>query len=395
MTPETFLDEIDRARAEDLRIADYSCFLLMPGDYNLSPRAFVDSTCGNCEDPAVPVDATVGLVISGVGIVIEGSPENPGGVVIHTNAGYGILFEDCRDCVLRGVTITGGLRDQDGKATDAAIVVRNSTVKIEGCVIRDNIGDPAVVDSTVVGIIGIAGREGAVIDIAGNQIIRNSWDGIALYRGARASIVGNVIDGVDKAKGVDIGGGRGVGIGVTWDARAHIEHNLVRRYWKGIGVFVDAQCDVFENVIEEVLTWGIAYWDAGKGSPVARIERNLIYNTGACGISIARRAKGDPEPGCCVDNIVVRSGVNPKYDEPVTYCTQCPISVEAVPDGFTIDRNLFFYNRRVQCGTSLDDLTREEFVREAVPMLNMLSEYPALGAARALAELDLDAEHEE
>lgn len=387
MTPENFLDEMENSAVGPGRLADHSNLLLMPGEYSLAPEIYLDPSCGNCEEPDTPVRATVGLKISGKGIVIEGSPGDPGSVVLSTGAGYGILFEDCVDCVLRGVTVTGGVRDPDKRATDAGIVVRRSTVKIENCVIRDNIGDSTIVGQTVVGIIGIAGREGANVKIVNNQIIRNSWDGIALYRGARAEIEGNVIDGIDKARGEAIGGGRGVGIGVTWDAKARIEHNLVRRYWKGIGVFVDANCDVVGNVIEEVLAWGIAYWDGGVGRPVARIEKNLVYDSGACGITISRHTGGAPAPGSCVGNMVVRSGLNPKYDDPMKYRGQCPIYVEAVPEGFVIENNIFFYNRRIQCGSSLDDLTRQEFDRQAPPLLEELSAHPALGAARAFGEL--------
>jgi hypothetical protein len=387
LTPGELLDGIERSRTREGRIADYTSFLLMPGHYTLKPEIYIDPSCGNCEEPDTPVKATAGLVVSGVGIVIEGSPEDPGSVVLSTGAGYGIVFDDCVDCVLRGVTVTGGIRDEDQRATDAGVVVRNGSVRIENCVIRDNIGDSTTVSNTVVGIIGIAGREGASIEIVNNQIIRNSWDGIALYRGASAEITGNVIDGVDKAKGDVIGGGRGVGIGVTWDAKARIERNLVRRYWKGIGVFVDARCEVFENVVEEMLTWGIAFWDAGKGRPVARIRKNLIYDTGACGITIARVEAGAPSPGNCIGNMIVRTGLNPKYDDPMTYCGQCPISVEAIPEGFLVQDNIFYYNRRVECGSSFDDLQREEFERQAPPLLQELSSFPALSAARAFGEL--------
>ncbi len=389
-TPETFLQDTQSARTPDGSFRDGTCFLLMPGDYKLDPAAYVDSTCGNCESPDTPVEATVGLVVSGVGVVIEGSSEDPGDVVIHTDAGYGILFEDCENCVLRGVTVTGGSRDPDGRATDAGVVVRRGSVKIENCIIRDNVGDPDLVRETVVGIIGIAGREGASIEVRGNQITRNSWDGIALYRGARASITNNVIDGIDKAKGETIGGGRGVGIGVTWDAVAHVEHNLVRRYWKGIGIFVDAECHVIENVVEEILTWGIAFWDAGRGAPFVRMERNLVYDTGACGISISSRAEGNMPYGWCRENVVVLTGSDPKYDDPEAYCAQCPIAVEARPEGFVIEGNVLYQNRRAGCGDPLDDLSEEEFQGRASALLERLFLYQATGAAKALAELSFE-----
>ena len=94
-----------------------------------------------------------------------------------------------------------------------------------------------------------------------------------------------IVDGVDAAGGTRWE--RGVGIGMTWNARASVRRNLVRNYWKGIGVFVDASAEISGNVVEDVLTWGIALWDAGKGRPSARIEKNVVYRTGACGAMIA------------------------------------------------------------------------------------------------------------
>ena len=75
-------------------------------------------------------------------------------------------------------------------------------------------------------------------------------------------------------------------VGATWNAQARVENNLVRHYWKGIGVFVDARAEVRGNVLEDLLTWGIAVWDAGKGAPEALVEGNVIRDVGACGIAL-------------------------------------------------------------------------------------------------------------
>ena len=81
-------------------------------------------------------------------------------------------------------------------------------------------------DSTVVGIGGVMVREGSEVHVEQCAIINNSWDGVALYRGATATITDCVIDS-----------GRGAGIGVTWDAAAICLRNRISRYWKGIGTF--------------------------------------------------------------------------------------------------------------------------------------------------------------
>jgi hypothetical protein len=223
--------------------------------------------------------------------------------------------------------------------------------------ITDNIGDSTVVVTGVVGIMGVCGREGSFLWVRENDIVRNSWDGIALYRGAEAEIELNLVDGVDKARGGEAGGGRGVGIGVTWNAKAKISQNVVRRYWKGIGVFQ-------KNIVEEMLTWGIAYWDAGKGEPYAFIEDNVIFDCGACGVSITRESPFDTNesPGGFAGNIVAKTGQNPKYDDSDYYCHQCALALHAVPERFAIRDNLYFGNRRASDDLPDYDVSEEQFL---------------------------------
>jgi hypothetical protein len=389
VTPDTFLEVLARHRDAAGRLADPLILELAPGNYVLEPEPYRDPTCGNCEDPATLVEATVGLRLGGAGVFLRGASGRPEDVVLHTGAGYGLLFEDCRGPAgLTALTVTGGIRDPDGQATDAAVVVRRSQVTLTDCLIRDNVGDSTVVAATVVGIMGICGREGADLVIRNCRIIRNSWDGIALYREARATITDNLIDGVDKAHGGDNGGGRGVGIGVTWNARAVISGNRVTRYWKGIGVFVDAQADVQDNVIEEVLTWGIAYWAAGDGRPVARITGNAIFDTGACGIVIDRATTpgaDEPPPGWCRDNLLVHTGQNPKYDDPDYYCRQCPLDLQAVPAGFAVLGNFGHDNRRAPDVGGIGDLDAATFAAAAAPILEKLHAVAAGPEGAALA----------
>ena len=342
---------------------------LQPGDYYLSPTSITDSTCGNCEEPNQFVPATAGLEISGSYVRITG-PENRS-AVIHTNAGYGIYFNHCKRGIIENLSVTGGIRDPDGNATDAAIVVKNSTVTIRNNHIYGNIGDSAIVVKNIVGVMGICGRENSDLTITDNEIIGNSWDGIALYRDASATIIGNLIDGVDKASSKVAGGGRGVAVGITWNARATIDGNLIKRYWKGIGIFVDANVTARNNIIEDILTWGIAYWDAERGKPVGIIENNIIYSTGACGVSITRSQPG-PNPGHLIGNVIVRTAQNPKYDAPDYYCNQCALSISSKPDNFRIDDNLFFNNRRATETLPDYDLSESEFKKYAEDLRNRL-----------------------
>jgi hypothetical protein len=355
---------------------------LPPGRYVLRPSEYVDPSCGNCEDAAETVPATLGARVSGRGVEIVGAHSDS--VIIETGAGYGLLFEDCTDCVLRGVTVTGGTRDADGRATSAAVVVRRSSVRVEQCTIRDNIGDSATVAKTIVGIAGIAGREGARLIVHDCSIVRNSWDGIALYRGAHATITDNRVDGVDKASGARVGGGRGVGIGLTWDARAVIRGNLVRRYWKGIGVFVNADADVERNIVEDILTWGIALWGPNGATPSARIRNNIVYQTGACGVMIDR-PPGGAAPGELIDNVIVRTGQNARYDAGEPYCWQRPIARAGVPPDFREAGNLLVDNRQPQEAGSapapLPEIPRRVLASRARPMIQALTS-PALRGAQ-------------
>ncbi len=336
---------------------------LAAGVYPLTPESAIDSTCGNCAHPDTLIPITAGLTVSGRNVRIEGPAE--GHATVVTNAGYGIYFKDCIDCEIERVTITGGERDTSGAATDAAIVATRSSVRIANCIIRDNVGNPNVVAKNTAGIMGICGREGADLVIEQCEILRNSWDGIALYRDARAIITHNLIDGIDAA-GVEAGGGRGVAIGITWNASATIERNLLRNYWKGIGVFVDADVVAEGNIVENMRTWGINIWDADTGRPRASIVRNVVFDCGACGIAVTRKApyaKEEPR-GRVSDNIVVHTGQNPKYDSPDYSCQQCPLALHAVPEGFSIRGNTFYDNRRASSEECSKDVPSERFWRE-------------------------------
>jgi hypothetical protein len=343
--------------------------VLAPGEYHLTPSAAVDSTCGNCENPTEMVPMTFGLLVSGREVWILG-PDR-GEATIYSHAGYGVYFKDCAECGIAGVTITGGVRDTAAAATNAAIVAKNSSVSVFHNRIADNLGDSTLVATNVVGIMGICGREKSFMWIRDNDIIRNSWDGIALYRDAEAEIELNLIDGVDKARGSEAGGGRGVAVGLTWNARAKVKSNVIKRYWKGIGIFVDAHAVVQENIVEEMLTWGIAYWDAGKGKPWTFIENNVVYDCGACGVSITREApfaEGE-RPGGMTGNIVVKTGQNPKYDDADYYCLQCALALHAVPEHFAIENNLFFDNRRASSDLFDQDVSEEEFFKSKDKLL--------------------------
>jgi len=347
--------------------------ILEPGDYHLTPEYFIDTTCGNCQDPNEAVPATKGITISGKNISIIGPDDRS--AIIHTHAGYGIYIKDLENGVLENLTITGTIRDTAQMATNAAIVVSNSDVVIRNNTIRDNIGDSLLISKHISGVMGICGREHSHITINGNDILRNSWDGIALYRDAHAEITGNRIDGIDKSTGRVPEGGRGVAIGVTWNASAEIKYNYIARYWKGIGIFVDADCEVENNIIEDMVTWGIAFWDAGKGDPRAYIINNVICDVGACGISITK-SNEETESGNMVGNIIVKSGQNERYDSPDYYCYQTSMAMHEVPQNFEIKDNLFYDNRRATNDLPDYDIPKEQFLKKIMKKKSILYSNP-------------------
>jgi hypothetical protein len=248
--------------------------------------AFADPLCGNCLDPQTEVAASRGFIIKDKALVIIGAGRKQTRLV--TRAGYGVYFENASGSVIKQLGITGGVRDGDGNATDAAIVVRRSRVTIEEVEIYDN--DHRSPDSTVVvGIGGVFGREGAELTIRDCKILNCGWDGIALYRGATAVVADCLIED-----------GRGAGIGVTWDAYCIAYRNKISGFWKGIGSFGSATVIASNNVIFDNLGWGMI----AAGESNLEATNNTIHHNGNCGVA----PWSTSSRGRIVNNIIARNG---------------------------------------------------------------------------------------
>lgn len=289
---------IDEAR-------DGDTILVMPGRFVAEAGDYTDPTCGNCGDAdfRAGIPATVGFVVSGKGVHIVGSGRDES--VLETGAGYGLLFENAGSSTIEALTVTGGLRDADGRATDAGIVVRYTTLVVRDVAVAQNDdlyqGEP----DPIVGIIGIAGREGADLTVIGCRIEDNSWDGIALYRsdpdvsdsGAKALVVNTTI-GCNS--GCVNPRGRGVGIGVTWDAEAVIVTTRIHDYWKGIGSFGTSRVTAMNNVVTDQVGWGVI----ASGQSWMEAVNNVIVANGTTGL-----AAWDPTAsGRFVNNVVTGNG---------------------------------------------------------------------------------------
>ena len=259
---------------------------LPAGLFVLEPGLEADAGCATCLGEnwqALHPPVTVGLRLTGKGIRLIGA--GSGRTVIRTRSGYGIVLDGCVDCAISGLTITGGERDGSDEAADAALVVRNSSVVVEDCVLTDNVGTTNL--RGVVGISGVVVREGGTAVLRRCRIARSSWDGIALLRGARAELHDVVIDGVDRpSQGTAIAGGRGVGVRVTGGSAAVLDGVLVARHAGGIAVYGPSKLECRESVIEESSSFGILAQADESGAPELSGESVLVHRTAAGGIAV-------------------------------------------------------------------------------------------------------------
>jgi hypothetical protein len=273
----------------DLQIAidsakDGDQIVILPGKYEAKPSSYIEELCGNCQEHKTQVNATRGFLIKNKSVHLIGS--GPEETVLVTSAGYGILFENSRGSSISGVKITGGKRDPDGNATNAAVVAKFSQVTVKGNHIVDN---SHRIDTVVVGIGGVFGRENSELFILNNRIEANGWDGVALYRGSSAFIADNVISE-----------GRGAGVGITWDASATVLRNKISGFWKGIGTFGNSKAVVRNNAVFDNLGWGII----ATGTSFMEASNNVIVRNGNCGFAIwSEEVKGE-----CTNNIIVNNG---------------------------------------------------------------------------------------
>jgi len=367
--------------------------VLEPGDYHVMPVEMTDPDCGNCGDASEPVPVTRGLRLHGSDVHLVGTSARE--VVIHTRSGYGVLFDGCDACSLSRLTITDGSRDPDDRATDAGVVIREGRVTLTDCIIRDNLGDSATVHRVIVGVGGIAVREGGHATVRRCRIERNSWDGITAYRGAHLVAVDNVVDGVDRVTGAVHGGGRGVGIALTRGAEGHVEGNLVTRYWKGIGVLGGARAEVRENVVEDMAAWGVSLSGPDEAVLRSTVIHNAVFETGACGIAIGsgtppgrhradevsaseRPPSSDTAAGSVRENLLVRTGQDERYDLGDAYCHQRPVALHHVPEGFAVEGNLIYDVRQPGDLPRAAVLARDELLVAAGGVLERIGSRPHL-----------------
>lgn len=221
---------------------DGAILVLAAGRHVAAAAAYEDPTCANCApgDTSKP-KGTVGFVIREKSLSIRAAEE--GTAVLETGAGYGVLVEDACEVHLSGVVITGGKRDADGAAADAAVVARRARVHLDKVRIEKN--TELRPGREYPGIIGVCARAGGDVLLTESKLWNNSWDGVTTYDDGKVRIFGSSIDK-----------GSGVGVGVTGKGRALVVGTTIKSYWKGIGAFAESEVVATNNVIRDQLGWG-------------------------------------------------------------------------------------------------------------------------------------------
>jgi poly-gamma-glutamate capsule biosynthesis protein CapA/YwtB (metallophosphatase superfamily) len=333
---------------------EWDRILLMPGTYEAHPDSYPEELCGNCQEHRTLVQATRGFLIKGKALEIVGSGMDS--TFLITKAGYGVLFENSRGSIITNLTITGGVRDLDGMATDAGIVAKYSTITVKKVKIADNTHRP---EEVVVGIGGVFGRENSELFILDNVIENNGWDGVALYRGASAYIADNLVCD-----------GRGAGIGITWDAAATVYRNRVSNYWKGIGTFGDSRAVVRNNAVYDNLGWGIV----ATGNSFMEASNNVITRNGNCGYA----PWSQTARGTFINNIVTENGWRKEW-----VCPCVGIWMYGKPENFVISHNLVWGNEEGDY-RDMEDLTGRDGNISADPLFKGKIDFHLLPSSPAI-----------
>ncbi len=317
---------------------DGAVLQLGAGTFTAVPAAFDDPGCGNCNDAefADGAVASRGFLAQGKSLRLEGAGLSE--TILVTNAGYGLLFVDAGESSVAGLTVTGGVRDADGRATDAGIVAIDTTLLVEAVSVSGNADlytgpepDP------VVGVGGIFGREGSDLTIRDSILEDNSWDGITLYRGRPSEPDSAPVAHVSGCRiGCTVGcvgtTGRGAGLASTWNSELTAVGNVVHHYWKGIGSFGNSVANVHNNVVRDQAGWGVI----ASGESTMFATNNVIVRNGTTALA----AWNAGIHGAFLNNIVVGNGTSP--DEWVGKKTG--VWFNADPAVFRFEYNLVFDN---------------------------------------------------
>jgi len=260
---------------------------IFPGEYEARPFRTYDATCGNC-----PVDfggfeaggwISTAIFVSGKSLTIRG--QNPEETIVRTNASYGFLFAGSKDSVIEGISISGGVKSTDKRRTDAALVIRSSSVTLRNVHILDNNGleelEKRNGDKYVDGIAGVAVREGGRLLMEDSVIRNSSSHGVVLYRSdptlpddqATATIVRSLIaDGAHPTAKA--------GIRATGDSILELRLSQIHNHKYGIELYDLATASVRNSSISRIKFDGLKRATAGS----VEVMNNVFFDIGERGV---------------------------------------------------------------------------------------------------------------
>lgn len=268
-------------------LPDAGTVTVYPGEYDSRPFRTYDATCGNC-----PVDfggfeaggwISTALLISGKSITIRGT--SPTDTIIRTNASYGILFNESKDSLIEGITISAGVKSKDKRRTDAAVLIRNSDVTLRNVHIVDNDGVEELEkrngDKYIEGIAGVGVREGGKLLIEDSVIRNSSSHGIILYRSdptrdddqATATVLRTLIaDGSHPTSKA--------GIRATGDSILNVQLSQIHNHRSGIELFDVSSGSITNSSISRIKHNGLTRATAGA----VEVMNNVFFDIGERGV---------------------------------------------------------------------------------------------------------------
>lgn len=255
---------------------------LAPGVYRL-PGIQRGVTLRQCGDVVDATPATVGVIVSGTDIVIQGPADGDSELI--TTADVGIQFRNCSDCAIKGVSILGIDPGEPGNPR-ALILSIDSSVRIENCALSADV-------STLRGITGLASTGVSRVTIESSEIAGVA-QGILLSGSTTTTIENTLISGASRDHG-------GPSMHVDCGASATLMRSHLENFVEGVRITGHASLACRKNIIENMGRDGVAAVEEGLGR--LRIEKSVFYQCGGAGIAV--RADGDQRAS---GNLVVATG---------------------------------------------------------------------------------------
>jgi parallel beta helix pectate lyase-like protein len=238
---------------------------LAPGTYTGTPTEVSGPRAPN--DPSsAETHPTAGFRIEGKSLTIRGDGEGRT-IIDGAGADYGLYVDGGSNAQVRDLTITGARGGDDDANADAGLSVRDSRVDLERVTIEGN-GEGAPPEGRS-GVRGVSGRGSAEISMRDSTVRGNTWDGVALYENAAATI--------DRSQISENGH---TAVGATGESRATVTNSIIGNNYKGIGAFGSASVTASNNDIVNNGGWGLS----AEKDATLDVSRSTIAGNGEVGV---------------------------------------------------------------------------------------------------------------